>query len=34
MNKTSESKRSAVSWLLELAEGRHGEYALSILASP
>lgn len=33
MNKTSESKRSAASWLMELAEGRRGEYALSILAA-
>ena len=33
MNKTSESKRSAASWLLELSEGRRGEYALSILAA-
>ncbi len=33
MNKTSEQKRSAVSWLMELAEGRRGEYALSILAA-
>lgn len=33
MNKTSESKRSAASWLMELAEGRRGEYALSILTA-
>ena len=33
MNKTSETKRSAASWLMELAEGRRGEYALSILAA-
>ncbi len=33
MNKTSEQKRSAASWLMELAEGRRGEYALSILAA-
>lgn len=33
MNKTSEQKRSATSWLMELAEGRRGEYALSILAA-
>ena len=33
MNKTSEPKRSAASWLMELAEGRRGEYALSILAA-
>ena len=31
MNKTS--KRSASSWLMELAEGRRGEYALSILTA-
>ena len=33
MNKKAEAKRSAASWLLELAEGRQGEYALSILAA-
>ena len=33
MEKTSEPKRSAASWLLELARGRRGEYALSILAA-
>ena len=33
MNQTSEKKRSAASWLMELAEGRRGEYALSILAA-
>ena len=33
MNKTSETKRSAASWLMELAEGKRGEYALSILAA-
>ena len=33
MNKTSEPKRSAVSWLVELAKGRYGEYALSVLAA-
>ena len=33
MNKTSEPKRSAASWLLELADGRKGEYALSVLAA-
>ena len=33
MNKTSETKRSAASWLMELAEGRRGEYALSILTA-
>ena len=31
--KNSESKRSAASWLLELADGRKGEYALSILTA-
>ena len=33
MNQTPEKKRSAASWLMELAEGRRGEYALSILAA-
>ena len=33
MNKTSEQNRSAFSWLMELAEGKQGEYALSILAA-
>ena len=33
MNKASGSKRSAASWLMELAEGKRGEYALSILAA-
>ncbi len=33
MNKTSETKRSAASWLMELAEGHRGEYALSILTA-
>ena len=33
MNKTSEPKRSASSWLMEMAEGRRGEYALSILTA-
>ena len=33
MNKTPETKRSAASWLLELADGRKGEYALSILTA-
>ena len=33
MNKTSAQKRSAVSWLLELAKGRHGEYTLSIFTA-
>jgi len=33
MNKTSEPKRSAASWLVELAKEQYGEYALSILAA-
>lgn len=33
MNSTPEPKRSASSWLMELAEGRRGEYALSIIAA-
>ena len=33
MNKTSEQKRSAALWLMELAQGRRGEYALSIFAA-
>ncbi len=33
MNNTSEQKRSASSWLAELAKGRRGEYALSIIAA-
>ena len=33
MNKNPEPKRSAASWLMELAEGQRGEYALSILAA-
>ena len=33
MNKTSEPKRSAFSWLMELAEGRRGEYVFSILVA-
>ena len=33
MNKTSEQKCSAASWLMELAQGRRGEYALSIFAA-
>ena len=33
MNKNSEPKLSAASWLMELAEGQRGEYALSILAA-
>ena len=31
MNKTSARNRSAASWLVELAKGRYGEYALSVL---
>ena len=30
MNKTSEPKQSAFSWLMELAEGRRGEYVFSL----
>ena len=33
MNKASRPKRSAASWLVELAKGRYGEYALSVLAA-
>ncbi len=33
MNKNTEPKRSAASWLVELAKGRYGEYALSVLAA-
>ena len=33
MNNTPEPKRSASSWLMELAKGRRGEYALSIIAA-
>lgn len=33
MNKTSAQKRSAASWLAELAKGRYGEYTLSVLAA-
>ena len=33
MNKIFESKRSAASWLVELAKGRYGEDALSVLAA-
>lgn len=31
--KEIESKRSAASWLAELANGWYGEYALSVLAA-
>ena len=33
MNKASKTKRSAASWLMELAKGRYGEYALSVLVA-
>ncbi len=33
MNKTPEPKRSAFSWLTELAKGRRGEYALSVITA-
>ena len=33
MNKTSVRNRSAASWLAELAKGRYGEYALSVLTA-
>ena len=33
MNKASKPKRSAASWLVELAKGRYGEYTLSVLAA-
>ena len=33
MNKISEPQRSASSWLMELADGRRGEYTLSILVA-
>ena len=33
MNRTSAQKRSAASWLAELAKGRYGEYALSVLTA-
>ena len=33
MNKISAQKSSAASWLVELAKGRYGEYALSVLAA-
>ncbi|MDO4338708.1 MAG: ABC transporter ATP-binding protein [Eubacteriales bacterium] len=33
MNKKSETNRSAVSWLWELADSRKGEYLLSVLAA-
>ena len=33
MNQNAKQKRSAASWLIELAKGRYGEYALSVLAA-
>ena len=33
MNKTPEPKRSATSWLMELADGRRREYALSVFTA-
>ena len=33
MNKCTEQKRSTASWLVELAEGKRGEYALSIVTA-
>lgn len=33
MNKSTEQKRSTASWLMELAEGKRGEYALSIVTA-
>ena len=33
MNKSTEQKRSTASWLMELAEGKLGEYALSIVTA-
>ena len=33
MNQNTKQKRSAASWLAELAKGRYGEYALSVLAA-
>ena len=33
MNKSTEQKRSTTSWLMELAEGKRGEYALSIVTA-
>ena len=33
MNKTSEQKLSASSWLMELSKGRQGEYVFSIIAA-
>ena len=33
MNKSTKQKRSTASWLMELAEGKRGEYALSIVTA-
>ena len=33
MNNSTEQKRSTASWLMELAEGKRGEYALSIVTA-
>ena len=33
MNQSTKQNRSAASWLLELAKGRHGEYALSVFTA-
>lgn len=33
MNKSTEQKRSTASWLMELAEGKRGKYALSIVTA-
>ena len=33
MNKSTEQKRSTASWLMELAERKRGEYALSIVTA-
>ena len=33
MNQNTKQKRSAASWLAELAKGRYGEYALSVLTA-
>ena len=33
MNQNTKQKRSAASWLAELAKGRYGEYVLSVLTA-
>lgn len=33
MNQSTKQNRSAASWLLELAKGRYGEYALSVFTA-